>query len=491
MVSGRETLANIDAAVTEARRKIAALDDQIEEVNRRLSELRKLQTEDFKDLARVRIGLLSDPELVLRLDEAEHQVLALLAQRDAALKELESQIQAAESGEQGLAQERQAQAARVDSAAEAVDAAEAKTKARLDADPAYRAQRETAHEAERVAMHADEKATRSEEEREQKGAAYRADPLFMYLWNRQYGLPGYKAWGLTRMLDNWVARLIGFSDARANYSRLNEIPQRLREHATGVKATAEEAFAALKALDEEARAADGIPALESVVAAEQERLDAIDARIAAAESDHQGLVVKKALFGSGDDQYSRQAVEHLARELARDDLMELRREARETPLPDDDLIVGRMLERADERHRIEASVQAIKQTADQQHQRLTELEALRADFKRNRYDRAGSTFGDDKMIAMMLAQFLNGMLDRQNLWRVIREQQRYRPQHSDPSFGSGGFGRGTVWGGGLGDLRDLGDIVGGFGRGGRGRGGIGGGFRGGGGGGGFRTGGGF
>jgi hypothetical protein len=84
---------------------------------------------------------------------------------------------------------------------------------------------------------------------------------------------------------------------------------------------------------------------------------------------------------------------------------------------------------------------------------------------------------------MMLGQFLNGMLDRRNLWRILQEQQRYRPQHSDPTFGSGGFGRGTVWGGGIGDLGGLGDIFGG-------RRGGGGGF-GGGGGGGFHTGGGF
>jgi hypothetical protein len=85
---------------------------------------------------------------------------------------------------------------------------------------------------------------------------------------------------------------------------------------------------------------------------------------------------------------------------------------------------------------------------------------------------------------------LNGMLDRQTLWKVLQEQQRYRPQRSDPTFGSGGYGRGTVWGGGAGDL---GDILGHLGRGGFGSGG--GGFRTGGGlgggGGGFRTGGGF
>jgi len=64
------------------------------------------------------------------------------------------------------------------------------TQARLDADPAYRAQRERAHEAERTARHAAEKAARSEEEKEQKGESYRNDPLFMYLWNRSFGLPG-------------------------------------------------------------------------------------------------------------------------------------------------------------------------------------------------------------------------------------------------------------------------------------------------------------
>jgi hypothetical protein len=143
-----------------------------------------------------------------------------------------------------------------------------------------------------------------------------------------------------------------------------------------------------------------------------------------------------------------------------------------------------MLQREDERRQIEASIQVLKGTIAQHQRRLSELEALRADFKRSRYDRAGSTFGDEAMIAMLLGQFLNGLLDRQNLWRILQEQQRYRPQHSDPTFGSGGFGRGTVWGGGVGDLGGMGDIFGGR---------RGGGFGGGGGrgGGGFRTGGGF
>ena len=57
-------------------------------------------------------------------------------------------------------------------------------------------------------MHADEKAARSEEEKLQKGEAYRNDRLFMYLWRRDFGLPGYRAWPLARWLDGKVARII-------------------------------------------------------------------------------------------------------------------------------------------------------------------------------------------------------------------------------------------------------------------------------------------
>ena len=95
---------------------------------------------------------------------------------------------------------------------------------------------------------------------------------------------------------------------------------------------------------------------------------------------------------------------------------------------------------------------------------------VRTEFKRHRYDCSGSSFSDGALITLMISNFVNGMLDRRTLWKVLQEQQRCRPQCSDPTCGSGGFGRGTVWDSGVGGLRDLGDIVGGFGRGGFGRG---------------------
>jgi len=491
MISGRQTLASIDQALAEERGNTDTVGQRIEALSASLVELQKTDAQDYRELAKVRVDLLAGGQLVQHIDQAEQQVIALLKSREVAARELTERIQAAEAERAALEAERTAQANEVDRAAEAVDEAEARTQARLDAEPAYQAQRARAEEAERTAMHAEEKASSSEQEKEQKGDSYRSDPLFMYLWERNYGLPLYEASSLVRWLDGKVARLIGFADARANYARLNEIPKRLREHADGLKAAAEKEFQALRDLDTKSREADGIPALEAQLEHQQSRLDAIDQRIEAAETEHRARLAQKAAFASGEDEHTRKAVEYLAAEFQRDDLMALRREAMATPFPDDDLIVSRMLQRDGERRSTEATLQSLKDSLEQHRQRLSGLEAVRTEFKRHRYDRAGSSFSDGALIAMMLGNFLNGMLDRQALWKVLQEQQRYRPQYSDPTFGSGGFGRGTPWGGGIGDLGNLGDIVGHLGRGGFGR-GRGGGFgRGGGGGGGFHTGGGF
>jgi DNA repair exonuclease SbcCD ATPase subunit len=472
MISGQQTLASIDGALNEARGKVAAIEARIAEANARLTELQQAQTGDYRGLARLRVDLVADGTLIQHLDQAEAQVARLMEQRRAALADLEGQVRVAEAARAPLEAERAAQAAQVEAAAGQVDAAQAKTQARLDADPAYVAQWTKTQEAERIARHAAEKAKLSEEELSQKGESYRSDPLFMYLWGRNYGLPGYRANGLIRSLDGKVANLIGYADARANYARLNEIPRRLREHATTQQAAAETALAALTALDTQARMADGIPAIEEAQAKAQAALDAIDARLAQADADRQALLARKAAFATGEDEHTRSAVDYLAGELARDDLMELRREAMLTPFPEDDTLVGRMLAREDERRTLDASIQGLREVYNAAQFRAAEVEALRQDFKRNRYDRAGSGFGDDAIIVMMLGQFLNGMLDRNRLWKVLQEQQRYRPQQSDPTFGSGGFGRGSVWGSG--DSHGIG---------------RGGGF--GGGGGGFRTGGGF
>jgi len=480
MISGRDALGHIDRALQEEQGRLTAVENQISSVSERLIALQRDTVEDYRALARLRVDMIATGDPISRIDAADRQVAQMLGAREQAAADLGQKITVARQAVQALETERARQADQVDDASDRVDEAEASTQARLDQLAEYRAQRDRAQEAERIARHAEDKAAHSEREQEEKGDSYREDPLFMYLWDRGYGTTEYDGGRLTRWLDDRVARLIGFEDARANYHRLREIPLRLREYADARQVDAEAQFEALRALDEAARGEDGVDALEQSLAKEQEHLEGIDARIEQAESDLLALQAQQQAFGAGEDQHYRAAVQYLATEFSHDDLQGLRRDAMATPFPEDDLIVSRLSQHEDEGRSLEATRGELNDAVERHRQRRQELESLRLDFRRQRFDRSGSTFSDGGLVALMLANFLSGMLDRDNLWRVLREQQRYRPRRSNPTFGSGGFGRGSPWGGG----GWRGGSGGGLGGGGLGRGG-------GAGGGGFRTGGGF
>lgn len=486
MFTGQDTLGSIESSLQQQIGKIQALEDSIEGQQADIARLRRADIDDFRELARLKLGSVSGKDMLARLDKAERRALELMKRREATKKSVDGELAAIGDRLAELARKRTEQAQAADRAAAAIEDAEAATVARLNESSDYAARMDQAKALERQAVHAAEKAAQSEQEEDQKGDSYRADPLFMYLWNRHYSLPAYTASGLISWLDGKVARLISYDTARANYARLHELPIRLRGHADKLSAEAEAAVAAVKAVYADARTADGIDALDADLAREHQTLDQIDEEIRDAEAEQQELLSRKGAFAAGDDEDTKQAVEYLAGEYSRDDLMQLLQEAIATPLPEDDAIVGRIIRRLQERQDLEATLGQLKETLAVNNDQLIELREVRDQFKQQRYEGRGSVFADGALIGMVLSEFLNGALGRGGLWDEINRQQRTRRRsRSDSDWGP--------WGGGSNSRGGWGDIFRKGGRGGRGGGfGTGGGFGGGGsGGGGFRTGGSF
>lgn len=460
-MSGRSALDAIHKAIKEEQARVRQLDADLARVNDELVRIDAQRNKEHRELARVRIGFLAGSDIVARTDEADRQVLALLARRQAALESVRVALDGAESERESLEAKRAEQADALEAAATAIDEAEAAVQERLKSDAAYLAQAQTARNAERVAVHADEKATQSEQELESKGASYRADKLFMYLYQRGFGTSEYRARGLVRWLDGRVAKVIAYEGARLNYSRLLELPVRLREHADYVGAQADEEFAKLAALDAQARVDAGIPRLEEAAAASEKRLAAVDEQIAAAAEAYQTKLKEAERFAVGEDEEFQKAVAFLSSEFGRDDVAALRREALATPFPDDDVVVARLLDLEAERSRQAASLAELKQTAEANRKRVSELEQVRREFTQRQYDAPGTSFSNGAMIASVIAQLVMGALSHDSFWRVLQQQRRYQPQRTDPTFGSGGFGRGTMWGGAGKVGRDIGgEIIG-------------------------------
>ncbi len=449
MISGTQTLASFQQALADERKELEEVANRIDDLSDRQLALEQEDLADYRELARLRVDMLATEQAQRNLDEAERLVQSFLKERQGERDQAEKAIDAAKKEALELSRRREEQAVLTGELADRIDDAEKETQDRLDQDPHYVAQRDSVELARRTALHADTKAKQSEEELESKGQPYRDDPLFMYLWQRGYQTPEYQGGNLTRWLDGWVARLVNYSESRANFVRLQEIPKRLREHAQMRSQEAEAEYEKLHQLDQQARESDGITRLDEELAGMQERLAEIDRQIEASAEKMWTLEEKKAAFGAGEDPNYQKAVDFLSQELAKDELTALHEDALSTPFPEDDIIIANLFHRLEAKEEIAEGRKEFLDLRAKHEARIRELEKLLVDFKQNRYDSPGTGFADGAMISMMLANFLSGMLSRADLWRLLEQQRRYQPRRADPGFGSGGFGRGTVWGGGI------------------------------------------
>jgi chromosome segregation ATPase len=282
--SGRDTLASIDHALAEVDRHMGEVDAQIRATSEKIVTLRQQETRLYETLAKLRIDLMATGKLAAELDSAHRQASSLLDDREQALTDLRQRIGRSEATRTALQERRARSAAAVDAADERLDAAQASAQTHLSADSAYQQQLALAQEADRVAELAEEKTRVAEMDRSEKGRPYEQDPLFHYLWERDYGTAQYQGSRLIRRLDDWVARLCGYQTARPNYAMLLEIPRRLREHAQGRRSRADAELQALQQLERGAAGDKGVPAAEQALADARGRLNELDQEIETAEA---------------------------------------------------------------------------------------------------------------------------------------------------------------------------------------------------------------
>lgn len=482
MLSGRQALQNINLTLQQLHQQVDQSSRQIQLASESMLELRQQQAQRYRKLAKIRLDNIISGDVVAGLETADLRVRELLQIRSDALSDLSARLESARNDQQQLEQRRESQSDHVAAAASALDDQETTTRERLQHDQAYISQQQNSENADRIAAQAEEKMQGAQNNREEKGKPYESDPLFSYLWERGYGTATYSANPLTRFLDKWVARLCNYHAARPNYARLLEIPARLEEHAGHKRAAADKEFEALEALEQNAAAEDGIPALRQALADAEQKLDEIDEAIKQHEEKIIQLMQQQADYAAGDDARFKEAVDTLADSLKRENMDTLYRYARLTATAEDDLLVNELPASEQRLGQIKQSLHEYKRSHEKHLTRLAEFEQLRRNFKSQRFDDIRSGFGNGATITLLLNQFLQGLANSGDVWDTIRREQQYSPTRSNSPFGNRRIGRRTsTWrfpGGGGGSWG------GGLGGGGLGGGGLGGG-------GGFRTGGGF
>jgi len=232
----------------------------------------------------------------------------------------------------------------------------------------------------------------------------------MYLWNRGFGTTEYDGGVLTRFVDAWVAKVIKYEPSRVNYWNLVAIPQRLNEHADRVGDEADEQHMLLQQLEMNALESAGVKSLEAELESLRLKLDAHDDTIEALETKLNEYLAQRTRYISGEDE------------------------------PTDDSLVIELQALEDGLDDVEDDLNDVRSLHQAKLSKLKDLEKVRRNFKNSRFDDVRSGFGNQALITGVLAQFLQGVVSGNDVWRVIKRNQRYRKVASTPDFGSGGFG---------------------------------------------------
>lgn len=440
MISGAQTLGSIDRGLQGIRKEIDRVDSDLSRIGTALSTNKHLQNRAVNRLARIRLDEVTGGTFTQSLDTADQQAKELFAQREQALNALEKKILDAKEDLRNLEGLRATQLKEVNYHAEEVIDAEREVQTALESDADYQAQLAQVRAADSIADQAEDKTAQAEQDKEEKGRPYQQDPLFMYLWNRHYGTSEYRANPLTRALDGWVARRCGFDKERVNYWTLLEIPQRLAAHAGAARAQAANQLQALEELELAAAEQAGIPLRQQALAQAQEKLDGMDAAIAAAEEQLDAQLEQRGRYASGKDRYIEQSLALLDAAMRQRDIYDLVAATQATQSPEDDVLVrelGDLREQADDLEQDIAEQRAVRETKIG---RLKELEQVRRQFKQRRFDDVRSGFGNGEIIASVLGQFLGGLVRSSDLWRTLERHQRHTDVGAWPDFGSGGLG---------------------------------------------------
>ena len=432
MQTGRETLAGIEDALGDVKRQEATLARELEGANRERVGLVANRLEQLRRLAAIRARDAIADGVIDEADNLTHQVRGILEARVTTIADLEERQRKAEAERAAHVARQDEQTRRIADLEDRLDRFGAEARAALKDDPKYRELAETHAALTATLEKATEKAEQVTRDEHEKGLPYRSDPLFMYLWQRKMGTPDYQATGLVRMLDEWVAGLVRYTDARANYALLTEIPVRLRAHAEDVRKHVAEAKAALDEVEaqrtRELAGTDLIGSLKS----EREQQTALNNDLEKITSELAEVGNQLKLYAKGEDQSFIAAVAAYASFLEREPLRRLMSDAAATETTDDDRIVEEVRRLAGALDDLEAANVSRRRRLDQLSERKMELQRLASNFRRQRYDDVGSEFDDDPGVEDLLQMLLRGAITAAEYWARMQQQQRWRTRPADP-----------------------------------------------------------
>ncbi len=420
MKTGREILMHIDGQAAGMRTQINTLNENISQAQKDIETYEKEELSLYTELAKLRLELFQDGELEKKLNHAETEIEEILAQREKKRIALDQRL--AENQQlQDVAEDERLKAAKaLDTLDKKIKSAEAKTLKTLEKTNPYNANEAHIDKIEAQIGRITSKIELATSDYDEKILAYKSDPLFMYLWDREFGTSGYKiSLPLIRFLDRWTSRICDYEAARRNFSALSSIPTKLRSH----KERLEDQIDALEEAQDkalhEALSDNGILTLQADHDEKNKHLEQIDAHIHELEESYQDILQQKQAILENTDSLYTNALSSLSESYQNQSLKSIRKAALSTSTQKDDQLIHRFYALDDKIDDAKNRLHSYRKAIDAEHSRLRDVQDIRKTFKHKRYDSAQTSFSDGNMFSILLGQFVTGVLTNHLFWEAV------------------------------------------------------------------------
>jgi len=436
MLTGRQTLASIEDAISKLHLQQGQLEQALQSAVSETERLRAERSASLRELARIKLDEMAAGRLVGDLDAGERRAQQILNDYRLRIAAAAEQCDALRKEVSQAEATRHDASAQLEVALDAVEQGRAAAEQSVQTTQAWRDAKVARDKAEAIAVEAEKKAADSQAELGSKKKPYDEDPLFAYLWQRRFGTSHYVGGRIAGMLDRMLAEFIGYDSARPNYAALIEIPQRLKEHAGAQREDVQKPQSVLAEIERQAMIKAGVDAKEKVLAEARHKMAVIDDTVEKKRDMLRKLDEARAALvtGNSDPAYN-EALNTIAAADASDSLANLYAEARRTPTTADEGVVARIEQIEGSITKTEAEIAALRREALEMSGRRTEMEQVREQFRRTGYDHPHSTFNNSDGIADVLKGVLAGAVRSGVLWEILNQGHQSRTTRGSTGFG--------------------------------------------------------
>ena len=255
--------------------------------------------------------------------------------------------------------------------------------------------------------------------------SYENSALFMYLKNRDFATADYKHRGITRSVDQWLSRYIGYREARQGYDFLKSTPQHMREVIASDRQSLDIVLDDLEkrrdTLAERMGLADVIQTVQSLTAQRStwvEQLDQI-------QHDTQTLQSDRSRTDDSRGPYYQEAIEKFRQTLDKVDSRTLADRAKSTAEIEDDLIVARLQGQQIEMQQANDQVSQRQQKVASLTDHLQSIGTLINRYRAAGFDTGRATFNSSLDVTSELRTAQDGSGNFEAVWQKIRGTHRW------------------------------------------------------------------